>query len=199
VTETFGRVSIHGVREDLLAAQLAAARLSPVTVAIPYPCPNEAYEAALARALATAQAEGVTHIIFGDLFLHDIRAYREQRLRSTGITPVFPLWDFPTAPLARTMIAAGLAARLVCVDPRVLPAEFAGRSFDAALLDDLPAGVDPCGENGEFHTFVTAGPMLEHAIAVDLAGVVVRDGFAFADLRPPGRAPVDSTTPSNDR
>jgi diphthamide synthase (EF-2-diphthine--ammonia ligase) len=185
VTDAFKRVSMHGVREDLLAAQLAAARLAPVLVRIPYPCPNEAYEAAMAQALAAAKADGVTHVIFGDLFLRDIRTYREQRLGPTGIAPVFPLWDLPTAPLARAMIAGGLAARLACVDPKVLPADFAGRAFDAGLLHDLPAGVDPCGENGEFHTFVTAGPMLDRAIAVEFAGVAVRDGFAFADLRPP--------------
>jgi uncharacterized protein (TIGR00290 family) len=188
VTDTFKRVSMHGVREDLLAAQLAAAGLALVTVRIPYPCPNDTYEAAMADALAVAKAGGVTHIVFGDLFLRDIRAYREDRLRATGITPLFPLWDLPTAPLARTMIAAGLSARLVCVDPKALPASFAGRTFDADLLQDLPAGVDPCGENGEFHTFVTAGPMLDRTISVDFAGTTIRDGFAFADLRPP--APV---------
>jgi uncharacterized protein (TIGR00290 family) len=181
VTETFGRVSIHGVREELLMAQLAAAGLPPVIVQIPYPCPNEIYEARMAAATADAKAAGITHMIFGDLFLQDVRAYREQKLAGTGITPVFPLWGRPTLALAREMIAAGVEAYLACVDSKRLTKDFAGRRFDQALAD-FPAAVDPCGENGEFHSFVAAGPMLRGAVPVDVGETVERDGFAYADL-----------------
>jgi uncharacterized protein (TIGR00290 family) len=182
VNETFGRVAMHGVREAVLRAQCDAAGLPPVIVHIPWPCSNEIYEAAMARAMDEAKAAGITHIIFGDLFLEDIRAYREDKLAPLGITPVFPLWLRPTAALAREMIAGGLEARVATVDLKKLPASFAGRAFDAALLDDLPAGIDPCAENGEFHTCVTAGPMFRHAIAVRVGETVERDGFAYADL-----------------
>jgi uncharacterized protein (TIGR00290 family) len=181
ITETFGRVSIHGVREELLLAQLAAAGLPPIIVQIPYPCPNETYEARMAAATADAKAAGITHMIFGDLFLADVRAYREQKLAGTGITPVFPLWERPTPALAREMIAAGVEAYLACVDCKRLAKDFAGRRFDQALAD-FPATVDPCGENGEFHSFVAAGPMLRGAVPVDVGETVVRDGFAYADL-----------------
>jgi uncharacterized protein (TIGR00290 family) len=183
ITETFGRVSMHGVREEILAAQLGAASLAPVPVRIPYPCPNEAYEAAMFAALEPHRASGVTHVIFGDLFLRDIRAYREERLATVGMKAVFPLWDRPTDMLARDMIAGGLEATLVCVDLKKLPLAFAGRHFDRELLRDLPPEIDPCGENGEFHTCVTAGPMFRHSIAVERGIVTERDGFAFADLR----------------
>jgi uncharacterized protein (TIGR00290 family) len=181
ITETFGRVSIHGVREELLMAQLAAAGLPPTHVPIPYPCPNEVYEARMAAATAEARAAGVTHMIFGDLFLADVRAYREQKLAGTGITPVFPLWGRPTAELAREMIAAGVEAYLACVDCKRLAKDFAGRRFDQALAD-FPATVDPCGENGEFHSFVAAGPMLRGAVPVTVGETVERDGFAYADV-----------------
>jgi uncharacterized protein (TIGR00290 family) len=181
ITETFGRVSIHGVREELLMAQLAAAGLPPIIVQIPYPCPNETYEARMAAATADAKAAGITHMIFGDLFLADVRAYREQKLAGTGITPVFPLWGRPTPALAREMIAAGVEAYLACVDCKRLAKDFAGRRFDQALAD-FPATVDPCGENGEFHSFVAAGPMLRGAVPVDVGETVERDGFAYADL-----------------
>ena len=180
VTDAFGRVSMHGVREELLRAQLDAAGLPAVTVRIPYPCPNEIYEREMAAAVAAAKARGVTHIIFGDLYLEDIRAYREAKLADSGITPVFPLWQRPTAVLARAMIDAGVEAHLAVVDLKKLSASFAGRRFDAALLDALPAGADPCGENGEFHSFVSAGPMLSRKIAVSVGETVERDGFAFA-------------------
>jgi uncharacterized protein (TIGR00290 family) len=182
VTETFGRVSMHGVREELLMAQLAAANLPPRIVPIPYPCPNEVYEAHMAAALAEAKAEGVAHIIFGDLFLEDVRAYREQKLAGTGITPVFPLWQRPTSTLARDMIDAGVETYLATVDLKQLPKEFAGRRLDHALLAELPSDADPCGENGEFHSFVAAGPMLAHAIPIKVGEVITRDGFAYADL-----------------
>jgi uncharacterized protein (TIGR00290 family) len=182
VTETFGRVSMHGVRAELLRAQLDAIGIPPIIVPIPFPCPNEIYEARMAAALSQAKAEGVTEVIFGDLFLEDVRAYREAKMAGTGVAPVFPLWGRPTDALARAMIAGGLKAQLVCVDLKAMPKPFAGRKFDAALLADLPAGVDPCGERGEFHTCVLAGPMFSRAIAANVGDVVERDGFAFADL-----------------
>ena len=182
VTDTFSRVSMHGVREELLMAQLAAAELAPIVVRIPYPCPNEVYEREMAQAMAAAKARGVTHIIFGDLFLQDIRAYREAKLEGTGITPVFPLWRKPTDALARAMIDGGLEAHLAVVDRKKLSADFAGRRFDDALLSALPDGIDPCGENGEFHTCVVAGPMFSHPLAVTPGERVERDGYAYCDL-----------------
>jgi uncharacterized protein (TIGR00290 family) len=182
VTETFGRVSIHGVRQEILHAQLEAAGLPMRVVPIPYPCPNEVYEARMARAVAQAVAEGVTHIIFGDLFLEDIRAYREHKLAGTGITPLFPLWRRPTTQLARDMIASGMEAYIATVDSKKLPAQFAGLQFDARLLTALPDGLDPCGENGEFHTCVVAGPMFSQRIPVVPGARVERDGFAYCDL-----------------
>jgi uncharacterized protein (TIGR00290 family) len=184
VTDSFERVSMHGVREELLRAQLDAAGLPAIVVRIPYPCPNEIYEREMGKAIAEAKARGVTHIIFGDLYLEDVRAYRERQLAGTGITPVFPLWGLPTASLAQAMIDGGVEAHLAVVDLKKLPATFAGRSFDAGLIGALPAGSDPCGENGEFHTFVSAGPMLARKIAVKVGDTVERDGFAFADLLP---------------
>jgi diphthamide synthase (EF-2-diphthine--ammonia ligase) len=184
VTSEFGRVSIHGLREELLRAQLDACGLPATIVRIPYPCPNEVYERAMAVAMNEAKAAGITHVVFGDLFLQDVRAYREQRLEPIGITPLFPLWHRPTDALAREMIAAGVEARLVCVDLKKLPKHFAGRRFDQALLADLPPGVDPCGENGEFHSFVAAGPMLSRPIAVAPGDTVERDGYAYADVLP---------------
>jgi uncharacterized protein (TIGR00290 family) len=188
VTETFGRVSIHGVREEILRAQLDAAGLPPLIVPIPYPCPNEIYEQRMTEALAQVRQRGVTHMIFGDLFLEDIRAYREAKLQGTGITPVFPLWQRPTVQLARDMIASGLKARLATVDLAKLPASFAGREFDDALLVDLPEGVDPCGENGEFHTCVVDGPIFDRPLPVTPGEVVTRDGYAYCDLLLPDNA-----------
>lgn len=184
VNENFGRVSIHGVRRKVLDAQLAAAGLPPFVVPIPDPCPNEAYEARMTRAMAEARRSGITHIIFGDLFLADIRAYREQKLAGAGITPLFPLWSRPTPALAREMIASGLEARLVSVERAKLDRSFAGRNFDERLLKDLPAGIDPCGENGEFHTFVFAAPMFSQRIEVVCGDIVEREGFAYCDLVP---------------
>jgi uncharacterized protein (TIGR00290 family) len=182
VTETFGRVSIHGVRQEILLAQLEAAGLPPRIVPIPYPCPNEIYEARMGEAVASAVREGVTHIIFGDLFLADIRAYREQKLAGSGIAPVFPLWERPTLALAQAMIASGMETCLSTVDLKKLSAEFAGRKFDLQLLADLPDGVDACGENGEFHTCVTAGPMFTRPLPVTAGARVERDGYAYCDL-----------------
>src|SRR3954470_22578411 len=182
VTETFGRVSIHGVRHEILHAQLNAAGLPPRIVPIPYPCPNEIYEARMGDSVASAVRDGITHIIFGDLFLQDIRAYREQKLKGTGITPLFPLWERPTPQLAQAMIASGLEAYIATVDLKKLPAEFAGRKFDTRLLADLPDGADPCGENGEFHTCVVAGPIFSRRLTVTPGERIERDGYAYCDL-----------------
>jgi uncharacterized protein (TIGR00290 family) len=184
VTDAYERVAMHGVREALLDAQAAAVGLPLVKVRIPSPCPNEVYERAMGEAMAAALADGIDHVVFGDLFLADIRAYREAQLARVGMTPVFPLWLRDTAALAREMIGEGIEAVLTCVDPKQLDRSFAGRTFDAALLAALPASVDPCGENGEFHTLVTAGPMFARPIATRTGAVVERDGFVFADVLP---------------
>jgi uncharacterized protein (TIGR00290 family) len=184
VTENFGRVSMHGVREEILAAQLDAVGLPAIRVGIPFPCPNEIYEARMAQAIAAAKAQGVTHMIFGDLFLEDVRAYREAKLAGTGIAPLFPLWGRSTRGLARDMIAGGLQTILVCVDPKQIARAFAGRSFDEELLADLPASADPCGEKGEFHSCVIGGPMFSRPLSVTRGAIVARDGFVFADLMP---------------
>jgi uncharacterized protein (TIGR00290 family) len=184
VTEAYRRVAMHGVRNELLDRQADALGLPCIKVSIPSPCPNEIYEREMSLVMNRLRAEGVTAMIFGDLFLEDIRAYREARLEEVGIQGVFPLWKRDTAVLAREMVAVGLQARLTCVDPRKLDASFAGRRFDEELLNSLPSGVDPCGENGEFHTMVTAGPMFRAPIAVAVGEVVTREGFVFADLVP---------------
>jgi len=184
VNEAFGRVAMHAVRRELLEAQARAAGLPLTAVAIPYPCPNEVYEAAMARALAEARAGGIGAVAFGDLFLEDVRRYREERMAPTGLRPLFPLWGAPTRALAEQMIDGGLRARLTCVDPKALPDSFAGRAFDHDLVAALPPGVDPCGERGEFHTFAWDGPMFDHPVPVAVGEVVHRDGFVFADLLP---------------
>ena len=184
VNTVHGRVAMHAVRESLLRAQAEALGLPLVTVALPWPCPNSAYEQAMEEALGRARAEGVTHMVFGDLFLEDIRKYREEKLAACGMTAVFPLWGLDTRSLAGEMIKGGLRAYLTCVDPKQLDGGFAGRVFDAGLLDELPAGVDPCGERGEFHTFAFTGPMFRAPIAVETGEVVERDGFVFADVLP---------------
>jgi uncharacterized protein (TIGR00290 family) len=184
LNEGVDRVAVHAVRRVLAEAQARAADLPLTTVMLPYPCPNEVYESGLTAALVEARRKGIRGVAFGDLFLADIRRYREGHLQGTGLSLYFPLWGRPTPVLAREMIAGGLRARLTCVDPRVLPASFAGREFDLQLLEALPPGVDPCGENGEFHTFAFDGPMFRHPVPVDLGEVVSRDGFVFADLLP---------------
>lgn len=184
VTDTFDRVAMHGVREALLDRQAEELGLTCRKVRIPAPCPNEIYESSMGRALAEARAEGITHFVFGDLFLEDIRVYREQKLAPIGVRPVFPLWGRDTRELARDMIEAGVRAVTTCIDPRKLTPSFAGRSFDARFVAELPEGVDPCGENGEFHTFVAGGPMFRSEIRVHAGEVVERDGFVFADLVP---------------
>ena len=178
------RVAMHAVRRSLLEAQAEAVGLPVRIVPIPSPCPNAAYEAAMESALAAARAESIDAVAFGDLFLEDVRHYREERMATTGLAPLFPLWGRPTAGLAREMIAGGQRATITCVDPRVLGAEFAGRPFDEDLLRDLPAAVDPCGERGEFHSFAWDGPAFRHPVRVRAGDVVERDGFVFADLLP---------------
>lgn len=181
----FDRVAIHAVRRTLVEAQAASVGLPLLSVPLPWPCSNDEYEAVIAAGLNEAQeALGVTHIAFGDLYLEDVRAYREKQLGGTGLTPLFPLWGKPTGLLAKEMMTAGLQARLTCVDPRRLPGEFAGRAFDQALIADLPPDVDPCGEGGEFHTFAWDGPMFARPISVLPGEIVTRDGFIFADLLP---------------
>jgi len=182
LNETVGRVSMHGVREEILRAQADAAGLPLFTIPLPWPCTNEIYEARLGGAVQRAVAAGFTHVAFGDLFLQDVRKYREDRMAGTGLTPVFPLWGLPTPQLARDMIAGGLRARLATIDPRVMPRDLAGAEFDAALLARLPASVDPCGEHGEFHTCVTAGPMFAKPLDLSAGETVEREGFLYRDL-----------------
>ena len=184
ITDAYGRVSMHGVREELLRAQARSVGLPLVEVRIPSPCPNEVYEARMVEALSRATAEGIDTVVFGDLYLADIRAYREEKLSAVGMRAEFPLWKRPTGELARDMIASGLRAVLTCVDPRRVPRELAGREFDQRLVDQLERlpGVDPCGENGEFHTFAHAGGPLSLPVPVEVGGIVERDGFVFADV-----------------
>jgi len=180
----FDRVAMHGVRRVLLEAQAEATGLPLHVLPIPHPCPNADYERIMGAFVAQQAAAGVEAMAFGDLFLQDIRRYREAKLAGSGIVPLFPLWGLETGRLAREMIAGGLEAYVACVDPRKLPTTFAGRRFDLGLLADLPADVDPCAENGEFHTFACAGPMFARPIAVKTGEIVARDGFVFCDVMP---------------
>jgi uncharacterized protein (TIGR00290 family) len=182
VTEDYGRVSMHGVRRSLLRCQAEATGLPLVEIEIPAGCTNGFYESRMAAAFASEELATVDEVAFGDLFLEDIRAYRESRLAAAGKRALFPVWGHDTTTLARRFLAAGFRAILVCVDPRQLDSSFAGRDYDERLLADLPAGVDPCGENGEFHTFVTAGPVFERSVDCRRGEVVERDGFVFCDL-----------------
>jgi len=182
VTEDYDRISMHGVRRVLLEAQAAALDLPLHMVRIPAGCSNEIYEARMQQTLEGFLAQGVRRVAFGDLFLQDLREYRERNLARVGMQAIFPVWGQDTAALARRFIAQGFRAVLVCVDPRKLDASFAGREFDAALLADLPPGVDPCGENGEFHTFVYDAPIFRQPITIARGEVVLREGFAFCDL-----------------
>ena len=188
VNQHFGRVAMHGFREELLDLQGEAAGLPLWKVPLPWPCTNEVYEGLMAEVCTRAVAEGLHGIAFGDLFLEDIRAYRVEKMAGTGLEPIFPCWLIPTDELARSMIAAGIRAHLVCVDPRKLERSFAGRVLDEALLAELPASVDPCGERGEFHTFVSAGPMFSRSIEVSAGEIVERDNFVYADLLPASNA-----------
>ncbi len=187
INTAFDRVAMHGSRRLLVEAQARAAGLPLIAVPLPWPCSNADYECAMKKVCDQAVADEVTAIAFGDLFLADIRAYREQQLKDTGLEPLFPLWQIPTDALAHEMISGGLRARLVCVDPKSLAPEFAGRNFDSQLLADLPPDVDPCGENGEFHSFVYAGPMFNKEIAIVTGERVQREGFWYCDILPAGQ------------
>ena len=180
------RVAMHAVRLELLERQAAALGLPLHTVFIPEPCSNEAYDAAMAALMGEAKRDGIAAMAFGDLFLEDVRTYREERLEASGIEPLFPLWGRPTEALAHEMIASGLRATITCIDPKVLAPAFAGREFDRGFLADLPGSVDPCGERGEFHSFCHDGPMFERPVPVEAGEIVERDGFVFADLIPAG-------------
>jgi len=184
INEAADRVAMHGVRRTLVEAQSGAAGVALWKVPLPWPCTSEDYESRMAEACRRAVAQGFDSIAFGDLYLRDVREYRERQLAGSGLTPLFPLWGIPTAPLAREMIAAGLRARIACVDSTALDGGFAGREFDHALLADLPERVDPCGENGEFHTFVCDGPMFRAPVGVETGEVRKIDGFVYADLLP---------------
>jgi uncharacterized protein (TIGR00290 family) len=178
----FDRVAMHGTRHSVLDAQAAAAQLPLWTVPLPWPCSNEIYEERMAEACQRAIDEHIDAVAFGDLFLEDVRKYRERQLKPTGLEPLFPLWGIPTDDLAREMMAGGLRARISCVDSKQLPATFAGREFDGDLLRNLPAGTDPCGERGEFHTCVYAGPMFHAPLPLESGETVDRDGFLFTDF-----------------
>ena len=182
MNEHFDRVAMHAVRRHLLEAQAEAAGVPLRTVPLPWPCSNDEYEARMRSAVARAVDEGFTHVAFGDLFLDDVRRYREEKLAGTGLTPMFPVWGIPTDALAAEMVASGLKSVLTCVNPKLLDRSFAGRTFDRQLLADLPAGVDKCGERGEFHSFAYAGPMFRRPIAITVGDVVDRDGYVFADI-----------------
>jgi len=184
INEAADRVAMHGVRRALVEAQAESLAVPLWTVPLPWPCTNDEYETRMAAACRRAVAEGFDAIAFGDLFLRDVRAYRERTLSGSGLAPVFPLWDIPTALLARDMIEGGLRARISCLDPKVLDPSFAGREFDRQLLEELPLGVDPCAENGEFHTFAYDGPMFRRPIPIVAGEVVERSGFIYADLCP---------------
>ncbi len=183
------RVAMHAVRRELLQVQATAVGLPLHVVELPSPCSNSEYEHRMSQAVDAARQAGVDEFVFGDLALADVRAYREQNLAGSGITPLFPIWGQNTTVLAEEMISSGLQAVVTCVDPAQLPAEFAGRRYDRQFLQDLPAGVDPCGENGEFHTFVTDGPGFGAPVPVELGEIVERDGFVFADLLPTSPPP----------
>jgi uncharacterized protein (TIGR00290 family) len=176
------RVAMHAVRRSLVAAQAKAAGIPLWAVDLPWPCSNTDYESIMKEACKCAVQAGIECIAYGDLFLTDVREYREKQLRSSGLQPVFPLWHMPTRELAGSIIDSGVRAKVTCVDPKRLAAEFAGREFDAQLLSEFPPEIDPCGENGEFHTFVYAGPMFEHDLSIEVGQIVSRDGFVFADL-----------------
>jgi uncharacterized protein (TIGR00290 family) len=180
--EVADRVAMHAVRRNLVEAQAAAAGLPLWTVPLPWPCANDQYESIMAATCAKAVADGIEGVAFGDLFLEDVRGYREKQLKGTGLEPIFPVWGLPTRALAEEMIASGLRAKLTCVDTEKLDVSFVGREFNSALLSALPPEVDPCGENGEFHSFVYAGPMLSCPIPISSGETLVRERFAFADL-----------------
>jgi uncharacterized protein (TIGR00290 family) len=201
INEPAQRVAMHAVRVEVLQAQAAALGLPLWLVPIPSPCPNDVYEEAMRGAVVRAVGEGFTHAAFGDLFLEDIRKYREERLAGTGLTPLFPLFgtDADTPALARRMMAEGLRARITCLDPKVMDRRFAGREFDAALLGELPPSIDPCAERGEFHTCAYDGPMFNHPLGIATGITVERDGYVFTDLTISNQSPNDQITRLPDR
>ncbi len=182
INEAANRVAMHAVRDDVLQAQADVLELPLRRILIPSPCPNDVYEQAMAEAVRRAVGEGITHIAFGDLFLEDVRRYREDRLAGTGLQPLFPLFGSDTSTLAREMVQSSLRARVTCINPKILDRRFAGREFDASLLAELPPSVDPCGERGEFHTCAYAGPMFARPIPLETGVTIERDGFVFTDL-----------------
>jgi uncharacterized protein (TIGR00290 family) len=182
VNRAFDRVAMHGTRASVLRAQAAAAGLPLIELPLPWPCSNQQYEAAMRDACAAARRDDIEAMAFGDLYLEDVRRYREERLTGTGITPVFPLWGRETGALVGQMLDGGLRARITCVDPRKLPPSFAGRELDESLLAELPPGTDPCAENGEFHTCAYAGPMFAEPILLAPGPIEDHDGFVFADF-----------------
>ncbi|MBZ5505831.1 MAG: adenine nucleotide alpha hydrolase [Acidobacteriia bacterium] len=184
MNSAFDRVAMHSTRRALVEMQAQAAGLRLITAPLPWPCSNADYELAMKQVCDQAVAQGISAVAFGDLFLADVRAYRERQLNGTGLEPLFPVWQRPTHELAREMVRSGLRAKLVCVDPKQLSPSFVGRDFDQSFLDELPAGVDPCGENGEFHSFVYAGPMFSRELAIATGEKVERDGFWFCDVLP---------------
>jgi uncharacterized protein (TIGR00290 family) len=195
INSEFDRVAMHGTRRIILESQAAAAGLPLWTIPLPWPCSNEIYEERMAEACRRAVDERVDAVAFGDLFLQDIRAYREAQLKPTGLEPLFPLWEIPTHTLAQQMITSGLRAKVVCVDSRQLDPSLAGHEFDDDFLRDLPPSVDPCGENGEFHSCVYYGPMFSGPLALDSGEVVNRDGFIYADFKLSSSiAPVSNAT-----
>lgn len=184
MNSAFDRVAMHSTRRALVEMQAEAAGLPLITAQLPWPCSNSDYESIMKQVCEQAVAQGISAVAFGDLFLADVRAYRERQLKGTGLEPLFPVWQCPTRELARQMVGSGLRAKLICVDPKQLSPGFVGRDFDQSLLDELPAGVDPCGENGEFHSFVYAGPMFTRELAIATGEKVERDGFWFCDVLP---------------
>jgi uncharacterized protein (TIGR00290 family) len=184
INEVFDRVAMHAVRTELLRQQAASVGLPLRLVSLPFPCSDDVYEARMSALIVAAQAERIEAIAFGDLYLTDVRQYRERMMAGTGITPLFPLWERPTAALAEEMIISGLHAQITCIDPRCMPASLAGREFNRDFLNALPAGVDPCGENGEFHSFAYAGPIFNRPVGFTVGETIERDGFIFTDLLP---------------
>jgi len=195
VNEAFNRVAMHGVRLELLMRQAQCAGLPLDIINIPYPCSNNDYEDRMKAFIEKAKDKEIECIAFGDLFLEDVRKYREEKLAGTGITPIFPLWGIPTRTLSKDMIRDGLGAVITCLDPKLIPPEFAGKEYNESFLSQIPESVDPCGENGEFHSFAFAGPMFHEKIDISIGEVVHRDGFVFADVtfNPDKPGKVEST------
>ncbi len=184
ITEGYDRISMHGVRKELLREQADSLGLRVEEIWIPEKATNEDYEAKLAEAIIKFKKLGVTYVVFGDLFLQDIREYREKLLQKLGVSSLFPIWGKDTSSLANFFIDSGFKAIVCCTNPKVLGLEYCGREFDKSFLAEIPRSVDPCGENGEFHTFVYDGPIFKEKINVKIEDVVTRDGFCFADILP---------------